>query len=54
MIFIEIILILVTVLFSLDLILIWVDYISSCRFLKKMEESIKEVQEIIEDTDELL
>ena len=50
MIFIEILLGFVVVLFSLDLILILYDYISTNRFLKEMEDEIKEVQEIIEDT----
>ena len=43
---IEIVLV-VTILFGLvDLLIIWSDFISSRRFLKEMEENIKEVYEI--------
>ena len=42
MIFIEIILALAVVVASLDLIFIWVDYISTRRFLKKRKKILSE------------
>jgi len=44
---IEIVLVVAILLFFLvDLLIIWSDFISSRRFLKEMEENIKEVYEI--------
>ena len=43
---IEIVLVVAILFFLVDLLIIWSDFIPSRRFLKEMEENIKEVYEI--------